>query len=70
MGHQWRLEAPSLVPYSPASKLNQATSFWKTLGNIYSMPFKCFNLSIGEIILIQKSDFLKELQPSFCLQMS
>lgn len=54
------------MPYLPTPKLDQATSIWNAFGNVSGMFLEDANLSVGEIILIQIGDVLKELQSSFC----
>lgn len=55
-------EASFSVPYSPTSELDQAAPFGKTFDDFSGISLKYSDFSVGEVILIQIGNVLKDLQ--------
>ena len=50
----------------PASKFHKPSIVWKSSDNLACMCLEGLNLGIGEVILVQVSDVLKQFQTPFC----
>ena len=54
----------------PASKLYQSTASGDTLHNLVAARLENLNLRVGQVVLLQISDLLKELETTFYIMVS